>query len=307
MVYSTFGLVLASSTVASVSDPDPLWASVEEADRSTLEYLWISDHIVWWHPMYEALTFLAAVAARTKRIKVGTAVMLLALRDPLLAAKSLATIQQLSGGRLTLGVGIGGEFPLEWEAIGVSLRTRASRTEEMVEALRGLWGPSPFGYSGRRIDFAQVDLQPKPETPIPIWFGGRSDAAVKRAARMGDGWMGLFLTPERYAKQVALLKSEAEASGRDPDGLVHSHYIWTCIADTNDEAKTIASNLLGAFYNLPFSKLERYAVIGTPERCAERFDEFAQAGVQHFVVAPVGQPRGFTSRLTEQVLPLVRA
>lgn len=302
----SFGLVLPSSIGPDVPGPSTIWEIVEAAEGSPLTHLWVSDHILWWHPMYESLALLSAVAARTSRIRIGTAILLLAMRHPVVVAKSLASISRLSGGRLTLGVGIGGEFPPEWDAVQVSLRTRARRTEEMIEALRGLWGDRPFDYRGRHVSFDPIDLHPKPLPPPPIWIGGRSDGAVRRAARLGDGWIGLFLTPDRFEKQSMLLSAEAERLGRDPAQIPRSHFVWTCIADTTAEARSIAENLFGPFYNLPFERLEKYAIAGSPEACAERFSEFARAGVEHFAVAPIGLPDPeFIRRLTEEVAPLL--
>lgn len=286
---ATFGLVLPSSTGGDVPGPEVLWPLIDEADRSVLEYLWVSDHILWWHPMYESLSLLSAVAARTRRIRIGTAVLLLAMRHPVIVAKTLASIDRLSGGRLTVGIGIGGEFAPEWEAVGVARASRARRTDEMIEALLGLWGPGEYGASGRHVAFDSLDLHPKPATRPPIWIGGRSDPALRRAARLGDGWMGIFLTPERYAERAARLRAEAERRGRDPSGIAASLYVWTCIADTTAAARELAAPLLSAFYHLPFEKLERYAVVGSAEDCAGRFREFSDAGVEHFAVAPLSE------------------
>ena len=254
--------------------------------------------------MYESLTLLTALAARTKRIRLGTAVLLLALREPVVAAKALASIDRLSGGRLTVGVGIGGEFPPEWEAVGVKVRSRARRTDEMLEALRGLWGTASYGFEGRTIQIPEIDLQPKPlQDPLPIWVGGRSEASVARAAKWGTGWMGIFLTPERYAERIAALATEAERQGRNPGDLEASLYVWTCVAPSDAEARSQAEALLGLFYNVPFEKLERYAVVGSPERCAERLSEYAAAGCRHFAVAPIlpapsAAPVGWIEELT---------
>ncbi|MEO7818389.1 MAG: LLM class flavin-dependent oxidoreductase [Actinomycetota bacterium] len=296
------------SVGADVPNPNDLWKIAEAADASDLLYLWVSDHVVWWHPMYESLTLLAAIAARTKRIHVGPAVLLLAMRNPVLAAKSLATIHRLSGGRLAVGVGVGGEFPPEWDAVGVDLRTRARRTDEMIEALRGLWGPTPFSLKGEHISLDQVDLQPKMDRPPPIWIGGRSDAALARAARSGDAWMGIFLTPERYRERLSRMREAAASNGRDPKEITASLYAWTCIADTTAEAREKAGSMLGAFYNLPFSKLERFAIVGDAATCASRFEEFAEAGVENFAVAAITADASTDQldRLTTSVLPKVR-
>jgi alkanesulfonate monooxygenase SsuD/methylene tetrahydromethanopterin reductase-like flavin-dependent oxidoreductase (luciferase family) len=273
----SLGLVVPQAGASGIADPGALWDVVDAADRpgSGVEHLWVSDHLLWWRPMHEATTLLAAVAGRTSRVGIGTAVLLLALRHPLLAAKALASVDRLSGGRLTLGVGVGGEYAPEWEAAGVDRRGRGRRTDQMLRQLRALWSAGdPTG------------LEPKPVGRMPVWIGGRTDAALRRAGESGDGWMGIFTTPERYASQLAVARAAAERAGRDPDGLVPSLYVWACIRDSASEARRAASVLLPSFYRVPFDKLERYVVAGTPAHCAERFAAFAAAGARHLAVAP---------------------
>ncbi|MGH2812701.1 MAG: LLM class flavin-dependent oxidoreductase [Actinomycetota bacterium] len=307
MTAPAFGLVLPSSTGTGVPDPESIWKLAAAVESSSLDRLWVSDHLLWWLPMHESLSLLAGLAARTTRVSIGPAVLLLAMRDPIITAKALATIDLLSEGRLVVGVGIGGEFPPEWEAVGVDRRTRVSRTEEMIEALKGLWGPGPFGYRGRRITFEPVDLYPKPARPPPIWIGGRVEASVERAARLADGWMGIFLTPERYASRIDLLKKTAAARGRDPDTIKPSLYVWTCIAERGDDAREVASTLLPAFYNVPYSRLEKYAVVGDPAECSARLRAYVQAGCRDFAVAPIphGEPEDFVRMISEEILPTI--
>jgi alkanesulfonate monooxygenase SsuD/methylene tetrahydromethanopterin reductase-like flavin-dependent oxidoreductase (luciferase family) len=275
----TFGLVVPQAGAGGIAEPGSLRNVVDAADAlgpdSGVSHLWVSDHLLWWRPMYESLTLLAAIAGRTSRVEIGTAVLLLALRPPLLAAKTLASIDRLSGGRLTVGVGVGGEYAPEWEASGVERRGRGRRTDDMIRTLRRLWGDDPVG------------LQPKPHRPPPVWIGGRSEAALRRAGRLGDGWMGLFTTPARYATQLEVAREAATRADRDPASLVPSLYVWTCIRDSEAEARAAAASLLPSFYQVPFEKLERYLVMGTADRCAEAFSAFADAGVRHFAVAPV--------------------
>jgi probable F420-dependent oxidoreductase len=289
-----------------VPGPGLLWPIVEEAERLGIDTLWVSDHVHWWRPMHDSLSLLAALAARTQRVRIGTAVLLAALRNPVTLAKALATIERLSSGRLIVGCGLGGEFSPEWEAVGVDRRTRARRTDQTIQVLRGLWGPDPFSFESKLISIPEIDLHPKPSSPPPIWIGGRSEAAINRAARHGDGWMGIWLTPGRYAQRLSALREQAEALGRDPESIVPSLYVWTSIAEDDETARAQAESLLGAFYNLPFERLERYAVWGSPQRCAEQLSQFISAGARHIAIAPITaevspQP---LRRLVEDVIPL---
>lgn len=273
----SFGLVVPQAGAAGIAGPAAVWDVADAADRagSGVDHLWVSDHLLWWRPMYEATALLAALAGRTSRVRIGSAVLLLALRHPVLAAKTLASVDRLSGGRLILGVGVGGEYAPEWDAAGVARRGRGRRTDLMLRQIRALWSADdPTG------------LEPKPVGRVPVWIGGRSDAALRRAGETGDGWMGIFTTPERYASQLAVARAAAERVGRDPGGLVPSLYVWACVRDSAAEARRAASALLPSFYRVPFDKLQRYVVAGTPAHCAERFAAFAAAGVRHLAVAP---------------------
>ena len=302
----SFGYVLPPSEGADVPDPEKVWEIARIADDSDLEYLWVSDHLMFWHAMYESLSVLSALAARTERVRLGTAVLQLAMRQPVFVAKTLASIERLSRGRLTVGVGVGGEFPAEWEAAEVAVRSRGKRTDEMIQALRGLWGPGSYEQQTKHVHIKGVDLHPKPSAFPPIWIGGRKEPSVRRAATFGDGWMGIFLTPEMYAERLVQLRAHCEKVGRDPAEVFPSLYVWTCIAETMEKATEVA-HLLSAFYNTPFEKLERFAVIGDPEACVRRFREYADAGARHFAVAPISAEVSAAPLidLTEKVIPLV--
>lgn len=302
----TFGIALASGAGGDVPDPDGMWKIIDDVENSTLDYLWVADHIKFHAPMYEATTLLSAIASRTKRVKFGTAVFLLALRNPVVAAKTFASISRLSLGRFTLGVGIGGEFPLEWEAVGVKLKTRASRTDEMIQALRGLWEEGSFSYEGKRIRIPDIDLDPKPYGRLPIWVGGRREGAIRRAGRLGDGWMGIFVTPEMFSAGVATMRDEAEKQGRDPSKLVPSLFAWTVMAETSKEGRSLAESVMPLVYNTPWERLGKYVTYGSAEDCAGRFREFADAGAEHICVSAVGGTMDERmKRLTEEVTPKV--
>lgn len=300
---TTFGYVLPSSTGADVPGVEDLLGISRMADESPLEHLWVSDHLIWWHPMYDSLTLLGALAATTSRIRLGPGVLQIAMRQPIVVAKQLATIQRLSGGRLTVGVGVGGEFPPEWEAAGVSRATRGRRTDEILEALDMLWAGERVTYEGRHVHLADARLQPSATRP-PIWIGGRKTSAMNRAARFGDGFMGLFVTPEMYATTRTDLERACDERGRDHSEITKSLYVWTCIADTDEEATRIASSLLSSFYNVPFERLAKYAIVGSESTCAARFEEFRLAGVQDFAVAPIW-PEATTAPL-ERLVALVQ-
>ncbi len=167
--------------------------------------------------IYEPLITLAYLAGVTSRVRLGTSVYLLPLRNPLVAAKQVASLDQLSGGRLVLGVGVGwleGEF----EALGVPFRERGSRTDEAIAVLKALCGQERAEFRGRYHSFTGVGFLPKPvQRPHPpLWIGGRSDAAIRRAARVGDGWHPSHLTTDELRRGIAELHAECDRAGRSP-------------------------------------------------------------------------------------------
>ncbi|MBM3465930.1 MAG: LLM class F420-dependent oxidoreductase, partial [Armatimonadetes bacterium] len=188
----------------------------------------VADHVFGvtardgWKPRYDAsaafhetLTTLAFLAAVTTKIRLSTGVLILPQRQTGVVAKQAAEVDILSAGRLRLGVGVGANFP-EYEALGVDFKSRGARQAEQVQVMRRLWTEDSVTFTGRFHDLRDVSLVPKPiQAPIPIWFGGSSDATIERAARLGDGWMPI-LPPDAGAAKVALLYDRLRAYGRDP-------------------------------------------------------------------------------------------
>lgn len=165
-------------------------------------------------PILDPLVHLAFVAAITERLVLGTGIIILPQRNPLVLAKQIASLDVLSGGRFHFGVGVGYLEP-ELNAIGVTLAERASRTDDHLAAMRAIWyDDAPVAFSGAHTDFAGLDANPRPTRRIPIVIGGRTTGAYRRAVEQGDGWYGFFLDPERTAASLAGLAVAAEHSDR---------------------------------------------------------------------------------------------
>ena len=248
-------------------------------------------------------------------MRLGTAVYLLALRHPTVAAKTVATLDVLSGGRVVFGVGVGGEFPKEFEAAGVPHRERGRRVDEGIEVCRLLWTKSPADFEGRFVRFTEVALEPKPVQPggPPIWIGGRSDHALRRAARLGDGWISYVVTPERFRQSLEKIQGFAEEAGRRVEpgrGFEPAHLAFTVVDDDWERARAAAARYLGRQYDQRFDELvTKYCVLGPPERCAEDLTRFAEAGVRTFVmgfVAGAERAEEQVERFAAEVLPRVR-
>jgi len=257
------------------------------AEDSGFDAVWVGDHLHVPSPVYDSTVALAAVAATTTRVKLGFGVMLLGLRHPAWVAKQLTTIDALAPGRLLLGVGVGGEFPAEFEALGLNVRQRGRLLDQALAEL-------PDWLQGR----STPPLSPTISALPPIWVGGRSDAAMQRAARIGDGWLSTWMSTERIKEQGDALAELAAAQGRPRPavGLALSVHV-----DANEgRAREQAEDFTQAMYGMPFEKVARYTPVGSAERVAERIAAYADACVDEFVLTPLtGEPTAQIARLAE--------
>ncbi len=281
----------------------------ERVEVLGFDSLWCGDHISFHTPLYESLTLLAFYAARTRSIKVGTAVYLLALRHPTAVAKITSTLDVLSGGRLIFGVGVGGENPKEFEACGVPMSERGARVNEGIEVLRALWTQTPASFSGRFVKFDGVSIDPKPVQPggPPIWIGGRSDAALRRAGRLGDGWVSYVVTADRYRQSVEKIRAAALAAGRDLDRFETAHLAFITIGKDYEKAKAAWVKRLSRRYNQDFGPLaDKYGLIGTAAQCIEQLERFVEAGCRYFLLNPISEPHDEGEQieaLASEILP----
>jgi probable F420-dependent oxidoreductase len=277
----------------SVPPPAPQWALVRRVEALGFDGIWTGDHVSFYLPMYESLTLLASCASVTTRLRLGTAVYLLALRHPTIVAKITSTLDALSGGRLILGVGVGGENPKEFEASGVPHRERGARVDEGIEVVRTLWRDTPATFKGRFTSFEGVSLDPKPVQAggPPIWIGGRSDAALARAGRLGQGWVSYVVTPDRYRQSLEKIRAAADAAGRSLEGFARAHLAFITVGRDYESARAAWVSRLSKRYNQDFEPLaDRYGVLGTPAQCAEMLERFAEAGCEYFILSPIGDP-----------------
>jgi probable F420-dependent oxidoreductase len=269
---------------------DELREFVELVDQSGFDSLWVGDHISFPVAILDPFLQLAQAAMVSRRLILGTAVYLLPLRSPAPVAKQVATLDHLTEGRFIFGVGVGGEFPKEYEVCGVPHNERGARLSEAIPILRKLWSGEPASHSGGRYPtFDGVAMQPPPRQPggPPIWFGGRSEGALRRTGRLGDGWLAYVVTPEMYA--AALDKIAAAAAGRPLTPFGTGHLLFTRLGRTYEEAHEAATISLSRRYAMDFRRAaERYAALGPPEQVAQRIRAFHAAGVRHLLLDLVG-------------------
>jgi probable F420-dependent oxidoreductase len=273
---------------------------VASIERLGFDSAWTGEHMLFHGPVTDSLISLAAFAGKTSRITLGSAITLLPLRPPVVVAKAVSTLDIVSNGRFIFGVGVGGEFPKEFEACGVPVHERGRRANETIEICRKLWTEDHVTYEGKIFQLHDVTMQPKPVQPggPPIVVSGRSEAAMRRAARLGDGYMPYLFTPERYADSLQQIYALAGELGRDMSRFTWYHMLFTAVADTHAEAHRVAVERLSRQYNQPFETLvERYCALGTPDECADRIQRFVDAGVRHFILSPLCESQALGTHL----------
>ena len=173
------------------SGPSAFWRWIDACEDSEIDSIFLPDRIVGSVSPLEPLTTLAAIAGRTRRLKIGAAVLVLPARDPVLLAKECATIDLLSDGRFLPMFGVAEDASPEWAAMGVDPHHRGARANEMLEVMTRLWSQDNIDYDGKYYQLRDVTVTPKPkQSPLPLWIGGKSRAAIERTARYGHGWIG---------------------------------------------------------------------------------------------------------------------
>ena len=241
-------------------------------------------------------------------LKLMSSITLLPLYPAVLATKMAAALDVASGGRFHLGIGVGGELPKEFEASGVPVNERGARTNEALDIMRKLFTEDDVHYDGRFNTLSGVTLAPKPtqKPGPPVWISGRKDAAWKRTARYGDGWLPYMYTPEMLAESnKAIARYRAEEGNDTP--VQNGLFIFFCCHEDNDTAVEYANERLSKQYNQDFSKMiDKYAIAGDPDRCVERLREYTDAGART-VILSAASPMHYIDEaerfMADEVLP----
>ena len=256
------------------------WDFVEMLEEVGYDSLWLSDSAT--RGRLAPLPALAAVAARTQRLKLGVNVLVLPSRNPVLVANELATIDALSDGRMLPAGGLGIEQPRELEAMGVPRGERTARLEESVAIIKALWAGDPVTYRGRFWSLTDVTLSPTPRrAKLELWLGGRAPAALRRIGRIADGWIGSFVSPDEFGEMVELIRCAAAAAQRTIDD---DHYGTTIFsAPAADEIPDSAARLLDS--RRPDLAREDHVACGATET-RELLERFMARGATKFVLVP---------------------
>jgi probable F420-dependent oxidoreductase len=312
----SWGLLLPTREVVMAQGAPDLTKIIDlavQAEALGFDSVWVGDSILA-RPRLEAMTTLAAVASRTRRVKLGTAVLLSALRHPVLLANEAANVDILSNGRLILGLGIAAQNPAverEFAACGVPFGRRLGIFEEGVEMMRRLWTEPRVTFSGRHFQLQDVSLGLRPMQPhgIPIWLAGSVDNALRRVIRLGDGWFPNPPSAQSFADLWARSQTLCREMGRDPASLYRCVYTTLNINTDVAHAEREMRAFVEGYYGAPYETLARIQGLcaGTPEGCVKWLQEFISAGAQALVLRFGGPDQfGQLERCAREVLPRVR-
>jgi probable F420-dependent oxidoreductase len=308
-----FGLALENFTPA---DKNPDAASIVEYARrgEALGYdsLWAWDHMFLGSgrpfPFLESLSTLALLAAHTERVELGTGILVLPLRRAAILAKTAATIETMSGGRLTLGMAVGW-YEREFDACGVPFKQRGRIFEENLALMKQFWTGERVSGSAGGIEFRNAVMLPKPSPrPRPrLLIGGYVDRVLRRVAEKGDGWLTYFYEPGPFRTAWRRIREHAENAGRDPDELDNVAQLPLCIDESFEAADGRVRQYINDYFDLPAwsDSTAESSIRGTPEQCAEQIAEQAAAGVQHICLCPCNYEFEQVERFAAEVIPLV--
>ena len=263
---------------------------VAQARDAGLDHLGLGDHISFHDGMgFDGLINAMAVLASAPDIGVHIGVYLLPLRHPVLVARQLATIAERAPGRLVVACGIAGEDPGEVAMCGVDPATRGARADECLGVLRGLLSGQPTSHQGRFFSFEDARILPAPSPPVPLLVGGRSDAALERAARAGDGWHGIWVSSRRFRAATEGIAARARELGRDVPAY-HAMTFWCGFDHDGVPGRERVSAAMTRFYGIPFERFERYIPTGTPEQIAAFVAPYTAAGCRAVTIVAAGVP-----------------
>lgn len=298
---------LALPLTAPDARPETAVEFARRAEEAGAHSIWTIDRLVF--DSQESLVSLAAVAATTSRVRLGTSVLLATLRPPALLAKMIASLDRLSGGRVILGMGVGSR-PDDFAAAGVPFEHRGGRAEELVRILRLAWSGAPVRHTGR---FYQMDVGPIGPRPVqqpypPIWFGGSAEPALKRVGRIADGYIaGSGGGPEGFRATWEKVCRYAEAAGRDPATIRPALLAFACVDDDRQRAEALALRYLANYYGPRRADMQAY-LLGSAEECVQKARAYFAAGVEELIIASVTADAAYARRLCEEVVaPLARS
>ena len=269
------------------ADPEPIVDFVDRLESLDIDSIWVSDRLVTNELIVEPITFLSFIAGRLRKMKLGTSTLVLPTRHPIVLAKELATLDFLSRGRLFPAIGLGGEESKDLQAIGVSRKERATRTDEMIALLRRLWTEENVTFRGKFFTVQDVTITPRPhqKNGLPLWIGGRSEAALRRTGRLGDGWLVSSVSPAEVEGGIKSIRAYAAAAERQ---VPEDHYgvlIPFYFAESRARAFEVAGHFIRPRGDIA---VEDFTAFGKAEDIRAKVESYIAAGATKFIMRPCG-------------------
>jgi probable F420-dependent oxidoreductase len=282
--------------------PDTIVKVAEQAEDWGLDSFWLSDHLLAPSAELDVVATLALLASHTSKIKLGPSVFLLNLRHPLVAAKSFATLDYLSHGRIVMAVGTGANLA-DYAAVGLPTEGRGRRLDEGILILRKAWTEAQFSFHGKYFNFDNVTIEPRPARrtnnssgTTDLWVGGRSDAALKRTARLADGYFASFQTPDEFAANLATIRRYATEFGR-ADARIESGLILLCRLGPTRERAIAEMQPIVASLGRGAEAFAQRTLYGSPADIIEQLDRYIARGLDKFVLWPVAEPQAWAGQI----------
>ncbi|MFQ5904682.1 MAG: LLM class flavin-dependent oxidoreductase [Candidatus Binatia bacterium] len=277
----------------------------KKCEEMGLHSFWLIDRIAYDN--LEPLTVLAAAAGATQKIRLGTSVLLAATRHPTVLAKSVATLDFISGGRITLGIGFGSREN-DFTAVEVSYKRRGSRAVEGIKLMKRLWSEENVTHKGRFYQVENLTIGPRPiQSPYPpIWTGGSAEVALKRAGTFANGYICGSSAIEGFPSVWEKICNYAKAAGRDPQEIERAALTFIAIDENRARAVEACAAYLNRYYGKVRADVEKTFLVGPPEACAERITSFFSRGLDTLIIGPVTPDLKQLDLLGEKVLPLLK-
>jgi probable F420-dependent oxidoreductase len=291
-----------------ISSPDSVLEFIDDCERWDIDSVWVSDRIAAPRPTLDPVVFMAYLASRMRNMKFGTSALVLPTRHPVVLAKQLATLDFLCKGRLLLVVGLGGDDSKDFEATGVRKEERGKRADEAIVLMKKLWTEEQVTYHGQFYSVRDLTLLPRPcqNGGPPVWVGGRSKAAFRRAGRLADGWLVSSVTPSEVAVGIEAIRNHAAEVGRE---VPEDHYgvlVPYVFANDSEEALRIGGSSIRRRQDIPPSD---YSALGRPDQVRSRIQEYIDASATKFVMRPYGSKETHREQvriLAKEVIPALQ-
>jgi alkanesulfonate monooxygenase len=313
-LHGTFGIAARNFTAyPTIPDAQELIEYGVRMEELGFDSLWVWDHILLGvdphFPILDSLTLLTAIAARTKKIKLSTGILVLPLRNPVTLAKQLSTMDQISGGRM-LPAMAAGWYKREFDAVGVPFEKRGRIMDDNLDIMRRFFNEDLVSGDWPNHRIPAGVMFPKPvQKPFPILIGGYADRVLKRAATNGDGWLTYFYKPDAFIESWQKVRNYAEEDGRDPDTVLNGNQLPIMVGESRAAVEKTMMDWLNVDFDIAQGSMSTMdsAVMGNVDECIEQLKEHIDAGVQKLIFVPYKYQMDQVEVIAKEIVPKLRA